>query len=336
MNRIAFISTAHIHSNGFLTALNKEIDSASCAAIWDDVPARGQQYAEKFGVPFVADLERVLSDASIDGFVVCCENTRHLPLLEKVLPVGKPTFCEKPLATNVRDAERIVELQRRSGTKLVCGYFHPFGAEYRGVRAMMDRGEFGKVTHVRYVNAHHAAYGRWFDSDALKWFTQPELSGGGALMDMGTHAVHLLLHFCGPAKRVWARIDNVTGEYPAVDDYGTIEIEFANGIKGRAEAGWCFTGDMTGLSVIGSRRSCVKRDALEMHEPGKKTALIEKVEPRPDRMRRLVAAVRGELSEQELEQDLRCAVDAVAVMETAYKSARSGRWEDVPTVSVGG
>ena len=87
--KIAFISTAHIHTKGFIENILKATDGRKVAAVWDDVADRGRRYAEMAGAPFVADLPALLGDSSIDGFVICAENTRHLPLLRQVLPVGK-------------------------------------------------------------------------------------------------------------------------------------------------------------------------------------------------------------------------------------------------------
>ena len=102
MPRLAFLSTAHIHTRSFLQSIADRAD-AECGAIWDDVAERGRDYAAQFAAPFVEDLDAVLADDRIDGFVICAENTRHLPLLEKVLPLGKPErqptrLTRKPVA----------------------------------------------------------------------------------------------------------------------------------------------------------------------------------------------------------------------------------------------
>ena len=98
---IAFVSTAHIHTKGFIEHILKATDGRKVAAVWDDVAERGEKYAKMADAPFVADLSKLLADPKIDGFIICAENTRHLPLLKQVLPVGKPVFCEKPLVTTV-------------------------------------------------------------------------------------------------------------------------------------------------------------------------------------------------------------------------------------------
>jgi len=96
------------------------------AAVWDDVAERGRRYAAMANAPFVADLDALLADPAVDGFVICAENTRHLPLLRKALPAGKPVFCEKPLVTNTGDLAEVKALLAQYPTTLFCGYFQPF------------------------------------------------------------------------------------------------------------------------------------------------------------------------------------------------------------------
>ena len=329
MIRLAFLSTAHIHTKSFLERV-AALEGVECAAVWDDDEARGRGYAERAGATFVDDLDAAVGDGTVDGFVVCAENTRHLRVLEAALPAGKPVMCEKPLATTVEEARRIAALVEEYGTPLISGYFQPFSGVNRAVKRMIDAGELGRVTNARFRNAHHAAYGRWFDKAELAWFTDPALSGGGAMMDMGTHAVHLLRHLVGPAEAVWATTANVSGIYDTVDDYGTIEVRHVNGVRGRAEAGWCFTGGVGGLEVIGSERSVWNTgNGLVVGGPGEGAGPVEPDDERPTRIDRLVALVRGELDGAEWREDLDASLDAVAIMAAAYRSAESGCWEGV-------
>ncbi|MCK9470114.1 MAG: Gfo/Idh/MocA family oxidoreductase, partial [Porticoccaceae bacterium] len=162
MPKIAVVSVAHIHSRSFCEDLSKLTSGGSPYVIWDEVADRGAKYAAEFNCPFEADLAKVLADPAVDGFIVCAENTRHLPLLRQVLPLGKPTLCEKPLATTVADVEEIYALARDYKTPLTSGYFQPFFAANRAVARLIAEGAPGKVTHLNFRNAHHAAYGRWF------------------------------------------------------------------------------------------------------------------------------------------------------------------------------
>ena len=326
MPKIAFISVAHIHSRSFCEATAKFSSLKAPGVIWDENPERGAKYAADFKCAFEPHLDKVLADKSIDGFVVTAENTRHLPLLRKVLPLGKPVLCEKPLATTAADADEAVALAKKYGAKLTCGYCQPFFGPNLGAKKLLAEKALGHVTHINFRNAHNAAYGRWFDNPELQWFTQPELSGGGALLDLGTHAVHCMRHFGGPVAEVWAMITNVSGAYPAVDDYGVIMMKFANGIIGRAEAGWVSTGGHGGLEIIGSEKAVWDSNGLKVGGPGIPAENVVPEKDKPTRIERLIAIIKGELSDEELDHDIECCRDTVRIMAAAYESAAKGVW----------
>lgn len=334
MTRIAVLSTAHIHAKGFLENLSKATDGRLAYAIWDDVADRGQRYAANFKTQFVANLDSLLRNAAVDGFVIAAENTRHLSLLQKVLPVGKPVFCEKPLVTRVSELREVIALLKQyPGTKLHCGYFQPFSGQMQAVAQLVRAGDFGKITRVKFRNAHRAAYGRWFDNPDLQWFHNPELSGGGAMMDMGTHAIHLLRTLFGPVTEVWATIRNEAGIYPTVDDYGLAQLRFANGILGTVEAGWTQTGGIGGLEITGSDRGLwnAGKEYVTGGTQGDPTPLTP-LPARPATMDRLIATIAGTVTADEIHADLQAAIDSVAIMEAAYESAKAGQWVKVAEV----
>ncbi len=324
---IAFVSTAHIHTKGFIEHILKVKDGRKVAAVWDDVVERGEKYAKMANAPFVADLSKLLADSSIDGFIICAENTRHLPLLKQVLPVGKPVFCEKPVVTTVEDLQEVRALHAKFKTPLFCGYFQPFDGQMRAIAKLLQEGAVGKVTRIRYRNAHHAAYGRWFDNPDVAWFYDPALSGGGAFMDMGTHALHLVRTLFGPVKEAWAEIGNHSGIYPTVDDFGIAQLRFASGVLGTVEAAWTQTGGIGGLEVVGSEKTIWNtKDGYVISgsdEP------IKPIEAAPTRVDRLVAVIQGKLDAETLRADLDATFDTVAIMAAAYASAKKGSWVSV-------
>ncbi|OGV69522.1 MAG: hypothetical protein A3K19_27870 [Lentisphaerae bacterium RIFOXYB12_FULL_65_16] len=330
MANVAVISTAHIHSKSFLDNLSKGTDGRKAYAIWDDVQDRGQRYATQFQTRFEPNLKKLLRDPKVDGFLICAENTRHLPLLRKVLPVGKPVFCEKPLTSSLRDARKAAELQQKCRTPLFCGYMQPFSGVMQAVARQMADNVFGKITRVRFRNAHHAAYGHWFDNPDLQWFYNPELSGGGAFMDMGTHAVHLLRSLFGPVTEVWATIRNESGIYDTVDDFGVAHLRFASGVLGTVEAAWTQTGGIGGLEIVGATKSLWNNGKdYVTGAPGQPQEPVAAQPAKPDRVDRLVAVIRGQVPVAELDADLAAILDSVAIMEAAYLSAKKNKWVKV-------
>jgi predicted dehydrogenase len=327
--KIAFVSTAHIHTKGFIENILKAKDGRKVGGVWDDVADRGRRYAERAGAPFVADLPALLADPGIDGFAICAENTRHLPLLRQVLPVGKPVFCEKPLVTTLADLREVRALHAEYRTPLFCGYFQPWSDQIRAVTQLLNEGAVGKVTRIRYRNAHHAAYGRWFDHPDLQWFYDPALSGGGAFMDMGSHAVHLVRMLFGPVKEVWAEIGNHSGIYPSVDDFGIAQLRFASGVLGTVEAAWTQTGGIGGLEVVGSEKTIWNTKDGYVIGDVKGSEPIQPLEDAPNRIDRLVAVIQGKIDPRDLRADLEATFDTVAIMAGAYASAQKGCWVPV-------
>jgi len=331
MPRLTFLSTAHIHAQSFLENIVQSDDGRVVHAIWDERPERGRRYAEQFRARFEPQLEAALADPAVDGFVVCAENTRHLPLLRAVLPLGKPVFCEKPLVTTTVELREVRALLARHRTPLFCGYFYPFEPVMQSAAERLRAGAFGQVTRVRFRNAHNAAYGRWFDSADLAWFREPALAGGGAFMDVGSHAVHLLRRLFGPVEAVWATIGNQAGTYPEVDDFGIAHLRFATGVLGTVEAAWTQTGGLDGLEIVGSHEALWKTpEGYVRGRPGVAPQALETTGVGgPTRIDRLVAVIRGEIPAAELADDLAATMDCVSIVEACYASAKSGRWENV-------
>ena len=333
---IAILSTAHIHSKSFLENILSTNDGRTAHVIWDADTERGARYAKDYGSRFEPNLETVLNDPSIDGFLILCENTGHMNLLERVLPIGKPVFSEKPLVTNTQDLARVQALVARHNTVLFAGYFQPFEDQLQGVIATLQSGVLGKITHANYRVAHHAAYGRWFDNPDLQWFVQPALSGGGALMDLGTHGAHLLVMLFGPVDRVWASVGNKSGAYPDVDDFGIAHLEFTSGVLGTLEANWVHRGS-SGLEVHGSQASIWLDPNLGyvLARSGQDPEPIPPQQTVANRVDRLVAVVRGELSQSDLERDFEASCAAVMVIEAAYRSSSQGVWIELALSEMG-
>ena len=335
MANLAFLSTAHTHTKGFLKTVDEK-DNTNLVAIWDDMESRGQAFADQYNSDFSADLDAVISRDDVDGFIICVENTRHLPLLKAAIPTGKPIFCEKPFTTTAAEAAEALALIKEHNTIVPHGLFSTLLC--RHARCDPTRystsGALGTITHARYRNAHNAAYGRWFDSPELAWFHDPALAGGGAFMDMGTHAVHLMRTVLGPVEKVFATISNKSGIYTTVDDNGVAIFQFANGCVATIEGSWVQTGGLSGIEVVGSEATLFQHPehGLVTAKPREEPVAVAPGEEKPTRVDRLVAAIEGKVSKEELDADLACAADAVAIMEACYKSNETGGWVDVPSI----
>jgi predicted dehydrogenase len=189
--------------------------------------------AERFGVARTTTDWRELADAAdVDALVIATPNALHAPQAIAALAAGKSVMVEKPMAASLAEAQQIVEEAERSPGWLMvahCWRFHP---DVRRLRDRVASGRLGEVVKTRGYGVH-AGWG----PDG--WFTQRELAGGGALADMGVHAIDTARFLMGDPTptRVCAALSTRYGSYQ-VDDDGILLIGWSNGANSIVECGW--------------------------------------------------------------------------------------------------
>jgi predicted dehydrogenase len=327
--KLALLSGAHVHTRGYLQTI-RERDDLELAVVWDDMAERGREIAESMGCPYEPDLAAALAVPGLDVAAICADNASHRPLVEAAAAAGLDIFCEKPLALTVADADAMLAAVRGAGVKCVIGFFQPYPGAARAARKFIAEGGLGDLTSISYRNAHHAAYGHWFDSPSHAWFADKAKAGGGAFCDMGAHAMHFVRLFFGPVTSVSAEISNKCGVYPDVDDHGVALLSFADGATGILVASWVHTAGPGGLEVIGSKGRLRLQGDNCMVSPfvdGKhgETYALEPLAGEPSHLQRLIDLRDGKLDAAEADYDLLCARDAVAISVAAYESSETGR-----------
>jgi len=325
--KLVLLSGAHVHTDHYMEQV-QEAPNMELVSVWDDMPERGQEIAQRMDCPFVPELGDAVGTAGAEVSIICADNAGHRPLLEASLQAGLDVFCEKPMALTVADADAMVAAVRESGRVAVFGYAMPFSGVMLTVKKLCDEGAIGQINQVRFRNAHHAAYARWFDSPSHQWFHDPARAGGGGFLDMGTHAVHLVRSLFGPFKTVQAVIGNKSGAYPTVDDFGIALTELASGVTGVVEAGWVMTAGRRGLEVLGSGGSIYLGEGVELTRwaDGKaaETEIVSPLEDAPSQLAHLLAIHEGRMDRSVADADLDACRDAVAFMCAAYASQEEG------------
>ena len=113
--RVGMISWAHVHAEFRAKALS-EIPTARIVAISDDDEERGRHAADRFGVAnFSTDWRHVVERDDVDVVFVHSENALHAEQVIACAEAGKDVFCEKPIATDLVDADRMVDAVERAG-----------------------------------------------------------------------------------------------------------------------------------------------------------------------------------------------------------------------------
>jgi predicted dehydrogenase len=192
-----------------------------------------ERFAAAHGIKRVTtDWRTLVAAPDVDAVVVCTPNALHAQQSIAGLEAGKHVLCEKPMATTVADGEEMLATAARHDRLLLV--LHPW-RHHEAVIAVRDSivaGELGRV-----VRTH--GYGVHADWGPGGWFADPALAGGGALVDMGIHAIDTARFLLGEpeAERVRASIVTAHGDY-AVDDDGLVLIDWVGGARSVVESGW--------------------------------------------------------------------------------------------------
>jgi predicted dehydrogenase len=168
---------------------------AKLVAVCDLVEERARLTKERWRVKeYFTDSDKMLERADIDAVIIATGMSSHGPLAIKAAKAGKHFFVQKPMATNMRDANAVVMETRRAKVKGQVRPDTPLSTLYRKAREVVREGHIGRPL--------------WFQSgfgrDAPDWGAETFFSkeAGGALFDLGVYSVAPVTYILGPAKRI--------------------------------------------------------------------------------------------------------------------------------------
>ncbi|MDQ0278599.1 putative dehydrogenase [Arthrobacter silviterrae] len=236
--RVAVLSFAHTHAASYIRHLAGRADVELLTADPDSAQSpegelRGAAFAAAHGAAYADSYQEVL-DWRPDAVVICSENSKHAGLVQQFAAAGAHVLCEKPLATSVADAELALEAAAAAGVRLMTAFPVRFSPAYQELRGMVRAGELGDIVSVVGTN------NGWMPSDRA-WFTDPELAGGGALVDHVVHCADLLDDLLGvPAQRIHAVSNRILHAQRGVtvETGGLVTITYQGGVIATIDCSW--------------------------------------------------------------------------------------------------
>ena len=236
--KVGLLSLAHVHAAGYARLL---LDRPGVELLVADPDAGSAPAGERRGRELAGDLGVAMVDSYAelfawqpDAVVVCAETSRHRGLVELAASHGVPVLCEKPLATTTQDARAMIEACAAAGVQLMTAYPVRFHPAWAALRASAAAGTLGDVVLATGTNNGRAPI------DSRKWFVDPELAGGGALMDHTVHLADLLDDLLGsPAVEVYAQTNRIIhGEAVTVETSGLVLVTYQNGTVAGIDCSW--------------------------------------------------------------------------------------------------
>ena len=305
--------------------------------------AHARKFAEDHQIPcWTTSIEDAINDPETDVVVVGLPNNLHLDAVRLAAKVGKAVLVTKPLGRNASEALAMLEAVESAG--VFSGYLEDLVYTPKTLKALdaVREGALGKVLWARSRETHPGPHSAWF------W--DKEISGGGAIVDMGCHCIEIGRSFIGKDLRpVEAMCWADTQVHPIeAEDHAIGLVRYENGAIGQFEVSWTFRGGMDLRDEISGTMGTIwlnhwLRTGFEMFTAsGPGGYISEKAEGQAGWLFP-VGDEEGSLGYTPMFSDMLNSLDqgttpietfydgyiVNAIIDACYNSARSKRWEPV-------
>jgi len=213
----------------------------------DVTPEAADRAARRLGFAnATADWREIIADPEIDLVSITAPNALHKEMSLAAIAAGKHVYCEKPLAPLARDAREMAEAAEAKGVRTQVGFNYLCNPMLTLAREMIEGGELGEIRGYRGIHCED-----YMADAATPYSFRHDPAGGGALADIGSHALATAEFLCGPIARVMGDCVTMVGERSdgrggrravQVDDIGRALVRFGSGASGSVEGNWIATG----------------------------------------------------------------------------------------------
>lgn len=325
MNPVKFllVGTGGI-AQSYASAFENHPD-ATLAAVADIRPDAAHALAERFHCPAFTGLVDALDHGPpVDGVVICTPPNSHEDLTLSALRRGKHVLCEKPFTLTTDSARRMAAEAEKHDLLLTMASKFRYVADIVKAKSLIASGVIGEV-----ILFENAFTGRVDMSQ--RWNSNPPVSGGGVLIDNGTHSVDIMRYFLGPLAEVHA-VEGKRVQGLGVEDTARVFVRSSAGVMGSVDLSWSLNKELdwyvnvygsAGTVQVGWKQSRYKQQGRDWVVFG---AGYDKVQAFRDQVTNFARAIRHVEPLRITSED---AVASVDVIEAAYRSMREAPWTGV-------
>lgn len=265
--RIGLVGAGNI-AKAHLAAYAK-VETVEIVAICDINSQNLKETAEQFGIKNIYPTEtEMLKAEQLDAVDVCVWNCDHASCSIEALNAGLHVLCEKPMATNAKEAECMLEAAKKNQKLLMIGFVMRFGDEAKIAMDFIDNDYLGDIYYSKatYLRRHGAPGG---------WFVNKEFSAGGPVIDLGVHVIDLTRYLMGKPKPIsvfastadylknrpglktdveWKPKDASDNDIYNVEDFGVALIKYEGGKTTLLETSYSLNGEsITKKGLFGTK-----------------------------------------------------------------------------------
>jgi predicted dehydrogenase len=191
-------------------------------------PAKAAAYP---GARTWASVEEAVADPAVDAVYIALPVAFHASAAIAALRAGKHVLCEKPMAMNFAEAERMVAEGHNSGRLFGVAYYRRLYPKVIRAKQLIDEGAIGKPL-LAEANCHS-----WFEIAGREWLADPTLSGGGPLYDIASHRIDAMNFLFGKPEQAFGLLSNAVHRI-AVEDSATVLMGFPGGVHAVVDVRW--------------------------------------------------------------------------------------------------
>jgi predicted dehydrogenase len=311
-------------SQGYAQAF-QACDQCSVVGVADVRLDAAKSLAEVLGCPAFTSHQKLTEETDLDAVLICTPPASHPGIAIHFIDNGIPVLCEKPFAVNSAEARKVIDAGRQKDVTITMASKFRYVQDVIKAKQIVDSGILGDI--VLFENAFTAQVDM-----SKRWNSDPKVSGGGVLIDNGTHSVDIARYFLGPLAEVHV-MEGKRSQALAVDETVQIFVRSVAGVLGNIDLSWSINKELDNyISIYGTRgtvnigwreskyRQSSSPDWVRFGEG------YDKVDAFRSQIVNFANAINGN---EQLLIDADDALASVEVVEAAYESLSQNHWTPV-------
>lgn len=231
--------------------------------VFDIVTSRAKDISDKYDCKVYRSVDDLINDNNLDLVIVATPNKFHASYTIAALEAGKHVLCEKPMAGNLEDAKKMIDVAVKNNKKLMIGQNQRLTPAHVKAKQILESKELGKILTFQTVFGHRGAENWSIAKHSSTWFFNKEQAIFGAMGDIGVHKADLVRWLIGEEfKEVSAFItardkkyDN--GKYIDVDDNAVCILRSESGILGTIAVSWTYYGGESNATIFNCEKGAL-------------------------------------------------------------------------------
>ena len=214
--------------------------------------SKAESFAKEFDAKkWIKDWKDLVVDNDIDAVYIATPVYLHAEQTIAAAEAGKHVLCEKSMALNTAEADKMIDACKANNVKLGIAYYRNLYPAVHRIKKIIESGEIGKVVHIQSNNFEN--FNRQ-QGEPRYWLLEKKKSGGGPMMDMGCHRIEVFTNITGTVNQVKSFNDNIVFKRE-VEDSSIAHFKFENGATGILTSSHAVKEAKDTLDIYGSEGS---------------------------------------------------------------------------------